>query len=118
MFSTITAKYPGTCKHCGHDIKRGDRIRYAGPGRTYHLTTDCQAAPSSSTTAAESPDQRDHQWIPVTPMRGDRSRTCPTCKRPDVLTYEEARRGYQCRDCTRADEGPTYSDFTAPSFDQ
>lgn len=33
------------------------------------------------------------------------SRTCPTCKRPGALTAREAARGYQCRACTRRDEG-------------
>ena len=33
------------------------------------------------------------------------SRTCPSCKRPGVLTAREAARGYQCRACTRRDEG-------------
>lgn len=31
--------------------------------------------------------------------------TCPTCKRPGSLTAYEARRGYQCYDCTRYEEG-------------
>jgi len=30
--------------------------------------------------------------------------TCPTCKRPEVLTDFEKARGYQCLDCTRRDE--------------
>ena len=114
MFSTITAKFPGVCKRCGRDIHKGDRIHYAGPGRIYHLAADCQANP---TGRDESPDQRDHAWIPVTPIRGDRSRTCPTCKRPDALTYDEARRGYQCHDCTRAEEGPIPEAFSdGPSY--
>jgi ribosomal protein L37AE/L43A len=28
---------------------------------------------------------------------------CPTCKRPTLSDYE-ARKGYQCLDCTRRDE--------------
>lgn len=31
--------------------------------------------------------------------------TCPTCKRPGVLSAWEIVQGYQCRDCTRRDEG-------------
>jgi hypothetical protein len=42
MFRTITAKYPDTCKRCHCDIHPGDRIRYGGPGRIYHLKADCQ----------------------------------------------------------------------------
>jgi len=30
---------------------------------------------------------------------------CPTCKRADALTLLEAVKGYQCRACTRRDEG-------------
>ena len=108
----------GTCKRCGGDIRKGDRIRYAGSGRTYHFKADCLTV--APVDRANSPDQRDHDWIPVTPTRGDRSRTCPICKRPDVLTYDEARRGYQCHDCTRAEEGPMperfSSDFEAERF--
>lgn len=36
--------------------------------------------------------------------RSSGSRTCPTCGE-DNLTEEEARKGYQCRSCTRRDEG-------------
>lgn len=41
MFRTITAKYAGICRRCDGPIKIGDRIRYAGPGRTYHLASEC-----------------------------------------------------------------------------
>jgi len=30
--------------------------------------------------------------------------TCPTCKTPYALTSEEARKGYQCMDCTQLEE--------------
>jgi len=30
--------------------------------------------------------------------------TCPNCERKNVLTEYEARKHYQCRDCTRAEE--------------
>lgn len=43
MFRTITAKYPGICKRCSTSIVVGDRIRYGGPGRTYHLAAVCGA---------------------------------------------------------------------------
>lgn len=41
MFRTITAKFPGTCKRCLEAINPGDRMRYGGRGRTYHLKADC-----------------------------------------------------------------------------
>jgi hypothetical protein len=91
MFSTITAKFPSICKRCHGDIRPGDRIRYGGPGRTYHLAADCGTEAPSIT--------------PTTANRRDRF-TCPTCKTPNALTTYEARRGYQCHSCTRADEGP------------
>ena len=31
--------------------------------------------------------------------------TCPNCKRPNALTAAEARKGYQCNRCARAEEG-------------
>lgn len=30
---------------------------------------------------------------------------CPTCKRPDMLTAADVRRGYQCDGCVNAEEG-------------
>jgi uncharacterized protein (DUF983 family) len=39
------------------------------------------------------------------------SRTCPSCKRPNVLSAYEAARHYQCSDCTRRDEGGYGSDY-------
>lgn len=41
-FSTILAKYPGTCRRCGDPITPGERIRWAGRGRTYHMAAACQ----------------------------------------------------------------------------
>jgi hypothetical protein len=97
MFSTITAKYPTTCKRCGGDIRPGDRVRYGGPRvGCYHLAADCPAA-----------EQQDGHHQPTTaPARPRPSLTCPTCKTPNALTPFEARRGYQCRHCTAAEEGP------------
>ena len=48
-----------------------------------------------------------HECAPMRRRNGARgnSRTCPSCKRPGVLTAREAARGYQCRACTRRDEG-------------
>lgn len=46
------------------------------------------------------------RWQAQQARRGRfKDRTCPTCKRPDVLTAFEAARGYQCNLCTRRDEG-------------
>jgi hypothetical protein len=44
MFRTITAKYTGKCKRCNGAIEVGDRIRYGGPGRVYHLKANCETA--------------------------------------------------------------------------
>jgi hypothetical protein len=33
-----------------------------------------------------------------------RNLPCPTCKRPDMLTPADARRGYQCDECARREE--------------
>ena len=41
MFRTITAKYAGICKRCNGPISIGQKIRYAGYGRTYHLASEC-----------------------------------------------------------------------------
>jgi hypothetical protein len=41
MFRTITAKFPGTCKRCQEPITPGQRIRFGGRGRTYHLAAEC-----------------------------------------------------------------------------
>jgi hypothetical protein len=37
--------------------------------------------------------------------RNPRIHPCPTCKRPDVLTPEDVRHGYQCDACADAEEG-------------
>lgn len=105
MFSTITAKFPTTCKRCGGDIRPGDRVRYGGPRvGCYHLAADCPGRTNS--TAAHTP----------APARPRLSLTCPTCKTPNALTPLEARRGYQCRHCTAVDEGPgAPSVFYAPA---
>ena len=41
MFSTLIAKFPGTCKRCHASFPAGTRIRYGGRGLTYHLRADC-----------------------------------------------------------------------------
>lgn len=41
MFTTITAKFTGTCKRCKGTIQPGERIRYGGYGKTYHFASDC-----------------------------------------------------------------------------
>ena len=37
--------------------------------------------------------------------RNPRNLPCPTCKRPNRLTLEDKRRGYQCDACADRDEG-------------
>jgi ribosomal protein L37AE/L43A len=37
--------------------------------------------------------------------QGPRRHPCPTCGRPDALTDEQWRRGYQCDRCADRDEG-------------
>ncbi len=44
MFSTITSKFPGTCRRCHESFPAGTRIRYGGHGRTYHLKSQCPGA--------------------------------------------------------------------------
>jgi hypothetical protein len=36
---------------------------------------------------------------------GKRTEPCPTCGRPNMLTKEDVRRGYQCDYCANALEG-------------
>lgn len=46
------------------------------------------------------------RWQRKEARRGRRkSKACPTCKRPDVLSDFEAARGYQCYQCTIKDQG-------------
>ena len=40
-FSTLTAKFPGTCRRCKEPFGEGTRIRYGGRGLTYHLKAEC-----------------------------------------------------------------------------
>ena len=44
MFRTITARYAGQCKRCRKSFGAGERIRFGGYGRTYHLSAQCPAA--------------------------------------------------------------------------
>lgn len=41
MFRTIIARYPSKCPRCSGKIIPGQRIRYGGRGRSYHLAADC-----------------------------------------------------------------------------
>jgi hypothetical protein len=52
MFRTLIAKYPGVCQRCNRSIFVGDRIRYGGPGRLYHLP----ACPVVRRDAGHAPD--------------------------------------------------------------
>lgn len=42
-FTTLTARFPGTCKRCNRPIAVGDIIRYGGKGQTYHLAAICSS---------------------------------------------------------------------------
>lgn len=59
MFRTITAKYPGICKRCNKSIFVGDKIRYGGPGRTYHMAKDCTASTQQQQPGGHAPDLDD-----------------------------------------------------------
>ena len=46
-FVTMKARFPGTCKRCRGPIKVGQKMRYGGYGRTYHLVAECgQTSPT------------------------------------------------------------------------
>jgi len=36
---------------------------------------------------------------------------CPTCHAPDAIDETERRKGYQCRACTRRDEGAPFMPY-------
>jgi hypothetical protein len=61
-FRTLTAKYAGTCRRCKLAFEAGTKIRYAGPGQTWHLANECptpQAQPAPAPLpAATRPDAR------------------------------------------------------------
>lgn len=40
--------------------------------------------------------------------RGGAKHECPTCKRPNALTDEQKRKGYQCDKCADLEEGCGY----------
>lgn len=67
-FTTITAKYPGTCKRCRTTFAAGTTIRYGGPGRSYHLVAECviaqaeQIAPPPMSEAPAAPDVVDRPF--------------------------------------------------------
>lgn len=52
MFTTIKAKRADVCKRCGTAITVGQRMRYGGRGRTYHLKADCPAGNGAVMAAA------------------------------------------------------------------
>jgi hypothetical protein len=53
MFRTIQARFAGTCRRCGGSIAVGQRMRYGGRGRTYHLVADCGGAAAERDPADE-----------------------------------------------------------------
>lgn len=56
MFKTINARYAGTCKRCHQEFKAGDKIRYGGYGRTYHLKADCPEGEKKRENTGHAPD--------------------------------------------------------------
>jgi hypothetical protein len=66
MFRTLTAKYAATCRRCGLSIPAGQRIRYGGPGRIYHLAADCPV--SQQATQAPLPATQPADRYPVAPV--------------------------------------------------
>lgn len=44
MYKTITAQYPGRCGRCKGEFQPGEKIRYGGRGRTYHMSRVCPAS--------------------------------------------------------------------------
>lgn len=63
-FTTLTARFPGTCKRCNRPINVGEIIRYGGKGQTYHLAAIC----TSDAVQAQQPVP---QPQPVTSVRND-----------------------------------------------
>jgi hypothetical protein len=55
--------------------------------------------------------RRAHEGSMIHQIEHTEGRRCPTCQRPGVLTAREARKGYQCRDCTQRDEIVYGGDF-------
>jgi len=67
MFRTITARYAGQCKRCQKSFEAGERIRFGGYGRTYHLSAQCPAAAAAQLTASDEPGEpEDEPQQPVT----------------------------------------------------
>lgn len=70
MFTTITARMPGTCKRCGQSFEAGTRIRYGGRGRTYHLAAECSAS-KHDTRSRSARDTIEARALDIDRMLGD-----------------------------------------------
>ncbi len=49
-FATCVVKYECKCKRCGCIMRVGEKMRYGGPGRTYHIKRDCPATETTNST--------------------------------------------------------------------
>ena len=73
MFKTITAKYAGICRRCNGPIAIGQKIRYGGPGRSYHLKAECPAGTdtdageidTAAIAIADGADPADPAYAPI-----------------------------------------------------
>lgn len=68
-FRTLTAKYPGVCKRCKAAIVPGQKIRYAGPGQTWHMAADCPTG-EARTVAHHNGDGSPEYLEPLVNERG------------------------------------------------
>ena len=69
-FTTITARFAGTCRRCGGPIAAGDRIRYGGRNLVYHLASECGTAPVAA-GRDRSEDWMDDPEYHARRLRGD-----------------------------------------------
>lgn len=65
MFRTITSRFAGTCRRCNEAFEAGTKIRYGGPGRTYHIKKDCSSCPSEELANPYSADEQAVGGYPV-----------------------------------------------------
>jgi len=80
MFRTLTAKYPGICRRCNGPIAIGDKIRYGGPGRSYHLASACATSTHADIpTANRSTYTRFSSGAEVYTNRAGRCEDAPCC---------------------------------------
>lgn len=65
---TMTAKYPGTCKVCRGQIKRGEQINYFGRGHVEHF--DC--TDEADAAADHEPDEDEAAGLELGTLANDR----------------------------------------------